>query len=138
MARSLTSGSQSIAVTPSSDSAGAAQIPNPDVAETNGIAVILEHYWQPVGVRLVRVASLVRGRSQQSHVVLYQNAVMEHGHARWRHDQSARVEARRPEDDVVGLPLTRRPTRVHEWRILPVNGARLAVGIRDVLVGVEQ
>src|SRR6266576_2588920 len=41
------------------------------------------------------------------------------------------------EDDVIRLPLTRRPRGIDEWRILPVDGTGLAVRVRVVLVGIE-
>ena len=47
------------------------------------------------------------------------------------------VELRRVEHDVVGLPLAGLPARVHERRVLLVNGARLAVEVGRVLVRVE-
>ena len=47
------------------------------------------------------------------------------------------VEARRLENDVVGLPFSGLAGRVHEGRELPVNRACLAVGVADVLVGIQ-
>ena len=41
------------------------------------------------------------------------------------------------EDDVVGLPLSRRTRRIHQRRILSVHRARLPIGISLVLVGIE-
>ena len=41
------------------------------------------------------------------------------------------------EDDVIRLPLARRPRGIDEWRILPVDGTGLAVRVRVVLVGIE-
>ncbi len=51
--------------------------------------------------------------------------------------RARRVESRRREDDVVGLPFAWRTRRVHERRILPVHRRGLAVGIGLVLIAVE-
>src|SRR3954463_5812099 len=46
-------------------------------------------------------------------------------------------KSRPVEDDVVGLPLSRRTRRIHQRRILSVHRARLPIGISLVLVGIE-
>src|SRR5512136_1188974 len=99
----------------------------PDIAVPHGVAVILERDRQPVRVRLVRRARLVRGGTGQLLVVLHKDAVVEHGHPRRRQHRAARIEARRAEHDVVGLPFARLAARVDEGGVLAVDSRRHAV-----------
>ena len=69
------------------------------------------------------------GRTGKLDIVLDENAVMEDGDTGGAQQFAAGIETRAVEDDVVGLPLARRARGVHEWRILAVNGASLAVGV---------
>src|SRR5881396_3656826 len=88
-------------------------------------------------MRLVRRPRLIRGRPDQLIILLNQNAIQKYRHPRRTLERPVGLEMRSPKHDVVRLPLARRPCRIDEWRILPVDSARLAVRVRVVLVGIE-
>src|SRR6266542_1477291 len=69
--------------------------------------------------------------------VLDDHAVVEDGGSRRARELAILVEARRLPDDVVCLPLARRPRGVDERRALAVECARLPVGIGHAVVRVE-
>src|SRR5437762_12973157 len=92
--------------------AALAQLPDPHVAESHGVAVILEAERKLGRVRLVRRPRLVGGGPGQLLVVLDEDTVQDHRRARRALERAVGPEARRMEDDVVGLPLAGRPCRV--------------------------
>src|SRR5215208_897396 len=108
------------------------QPPDPDIAIPHGISVVLQPQRFLRRVRNVKCRAVVVGDPVDLDVVLYQNTVVQHGHARTVNDLSLFVELRRVKDDVVGLPLARPSRRIHQWRVLLVNRSRLAVVIRSV------
>src|SRR5690606_38879311 len=109
-----------------SSSLALADGPDPDVAEPDRLAVILERKRQPVGVGLVGRAHLMAGGSQQRHVLLDQDAVVQHRHACRRDDLAGAVKPGPTEDDVITLPRSRRQRGIDQWRILAVYRAGLA------------
>ena len=88
-------------------------------------------------MRAVGRACTIGRRSHQLEVVLNQHPVEKHGHARRALERAVGLEVRPVEDDVVRLPVAGRSRGVDERGILAVDGAGLAIGIRVVLVGVE-
>ena len=80
---------------------------------------------------------VVRARADKFHVILHKNVVEKDGHARRLSDVAFIVHARRPEDDVVDLPFTRRARRVHDRRILAIKRARHAIRIGAIRARVE-
>src|SRR5438034_10141120 len=85
----------------------------------------------------IRWPRLIRRRPDKLEVVLDQYAIQKHGHARWTVEGAVRLEVRPMEDDVIRLPLARRPGGVDERRVLAVDRTGLPVGIGVVLIGIE-
>ena len=90
---------------------------------------------------LRRMRSVVRDlsvhhRPHRRLVVVDQNAVPKHREI-GRLNILLAIEFRRLKDDVVGLPFARFARDVLQRRPLSVNGARLAVGVRRIVIGIE-
>jgi len=79
----------------------------------------------------------VGGGARKFDVVLDENVVVENGDTRGLQQFAAGIEARAVEDDVVPLPLAGWTRGIDERGVLAVNGARLAVGVGFVFVGIE-
>ena len=77
------------------------------------------------------------GRAGGLDVVLNEDTILKDSDARGVQQFSAGVEAGAVKDDVVGLPLAWRTRSIDQRGILAVNGAGLTIGVRLVLVGVE-
>ena len=75
--------------------------------------MVLEREREPVRVRGVWRTPHVGSGASELHVVVHQNAIVKHCHAGSLHEASLIVEARTMEDDVICLPLSRRPARIH-------------------------
>src|SRR5688500_12225719 len=111
---------------------------DPDVAEADGVAVLVQLDRALGAAGLVVVAEvLVAGGAEELGLVVDQDAVVEDGGAGFAGDLAAFVPARAFEDDVVGLPLAGRARGVDHGRVLAVHRAGAAVGVGLVLVGVE-
>jgi len=109
---------------------------DPDVAKADRVAMILERKGEPVRMRQVGRPDFVRRRSCELYIIVDENAVMKYGHPGRPQDFPLRIEARPPENNVIGLPFARSPAGVDQRRILAVNGSSHAVGIGLVLVGI--
>ena len=106
---------------------------HPDVAVRDGRPVVLQLDRIPRGALLHRLALKVVGAALELPVVLDEHAVEEERH-RGPLDERVAVPHRRVEDDVVALPRALRARRVHERRILRVDGPRLPVRVVRVRV----
>ena len=62
---------------------------------------------------------------------------MKDGDPRGTQQLAGRIKTRPVKDDVVTLPLPRRPRSIHQWRILPVDGSGLPIRIGSVLIGIQ-
>src|SRR5262249_54310693 len=97
---------------------------NPHVSKTDWIAVILKvkrpFCWQALERRGRRRSPVDR------YVILYQNPIMQHRKGPRLHLPIRRI-LRRVEDDVICLPLARLSTGIHQWRVVPIESAGLAV-----------
>src|SRR5690242_2642589 len=113
------------------------KLPDPDIPVSHQIGVILEDERHPIRVRRVWRAGLVRGWAGELDVILDENSVVQDRHVRLTCRRAAGVEMRAMEDHVVRLPLAWRPTRVHQWRVLPVDRRRDSVRVGRVVVRVE-
>src|SRR6266702_2047694 len=112
------------------------QFPNPNVAVTQCIAVILQLQWTFVGTGLIRWTFAVCGRPGEFYIVLHEHSIVQHGHPS-RTKQFAAAKSRSVKNNVVSLPLRRRTRSIHQWRILPVDRRGLPIRISFVLVRVE-
>src|SRR6266849_10869496 len=81
------------------------QLANPDIAEANRVAVILERKRQFFRLRRIRRTRSVRRWARQFDVILHQHAVVEHGHSSGTKRLADLREARAVKKDVVALPL---------------------------------
>src|SRR5207249_2160968 len=112
------------------------QRPDPDVAVTGRVAVVLQFDWAFGTVRGVFSEDLVTGLAQNLNVVLHQDAIVKDRDV-GRRFQFALLEAWSDEDRVIALPFARRTRRVDQRGVLTVDGGATAVGIGPVLVTVE-
>ena len=87
--------------------------------------MILQHQ-RPIfaGVGIVAAG----GAAADGHVILHQDAVVQHGDGPRRRDLPVRPALRSVKNDVVGLPLSRRTRHVHQGRVLAVQ--RSGSGLR--------
>ena len=76
---------------------------DPNVAEADGVVVVLEGDWKFVGVGFVGLAG--DGRALDFDVVLNENAVVEDGDSAETYEFPVFIEFGGMENDVVGLPL---------------------------------
>ncbi len=113
------------------------QLSHPDVAEADGVAVVLERDRALVGMGLVFRRTMVGGVAQQLEMVLDDHAIVKHRDEGRADELAFLVELRGLPNDVVLLPFTRLAAGVDERRVLLVNGAALAIVVRRVLVRVE-
>src|SRR5689334_25070480 len=79
----------------------------------------------------------VHGPAGDDGVVLGQHAIVEDGHPRRIASRAVGSKVRAMKYDVVGLPLTWWPARIHKWGCLSVHGCRLAVGVGVVVIRVQ-
>ena len=97
--------------------------------------VVLEQQRPDVAdLRLVAREDAVAGGAINFGVILHQHAVLEGGDERGRRDFAVMPEGGR-KDDVVGLPLARRPAGVDERRVLGINRGGLGVRVGCVVIG---
>src|SRR5262245_48565234 len=113
---------------------GSLQPPDPNIPEPNGVAVILQYKW-PFERGALKFGGSRRVAFHRN-MILNEYAVVKHGE-RTRFDFAIRSRLRGVKDDVVGLPLARLARRIHQWCIVSVERARLAVGVSLVVVGIE-
>src|SRR5258708_39586988 len=99
--------------------------------------VVLQRQRKFIRPWLVRWAHMVPSGASQLDVVLHQHAIVKNGFARGARQFSRRIKTRAMKNDVVSLPLARRPRSVHQRGILPINRRGLPVGIRLALIGIE-
>src|SRR4051812_47631464 len=110
---------------------------NPDIPETDRIAVLIQ---LEIAVRRVRLERNDRSMScstQQFTSIMQDHAVMPNRHIPWLGLFSRVVPARCLENDVVSLPLAGAFARIYKRRSLAVNSASLAVWISRIIVGIE-
>src|SRR5687768_7306170 len=72
--------------------------PNPDIAESHRITVVLQHHGEAIRMRNVWIPTLIRRRAQQRIVVLHHDPIVEDRHPRGRRDCPGGREPRRAED----------------------------------------
>jgi hypothetical protein len=110
------------------------EAPEPDVPESDGIAVILQEERSERGnsgkLCRSRRTSLDRGS------VLNEHAIVQNGKAA-RFDGTIRPLFGSAEDDVVGLPFSRLFRGVDQWRGHSVERTGLSLRIGFILVGIE-
>ena len=113
------------------------QLSDPDVPETDRVAVVLQGDRKPVLVSFVGGARLVDCGAYQFGVVVHQDVVVEHRHQN-RADQLAFViESGSSEYDVIGLPFAWRAAGIDHGRVLGVKGCCHAIGVCFVVVTIE-
>src|SRR5208337_4442321 len=113
------------------------QVANPDVAKLDWVSVLLEQDRSAVDGRIVGERLEPAGLAPWLLAVLNQDTVEENRNP-GRLDQLAAAVVPRPaKGDVKSLPLARWPCGVEQRRILPVNGARHAIGVGVRFVGIE-
>ena len=113
---------------------------DPDVAEAHGVAVVLhlqEAFVVVLGVFANRVRAGPARAAGKLDVVLDLDAVVDDGESGASGDFAFFVKEWAVEGDVVGLPLTRFATGIHERLGTTVESAALAVGIGDVFIAIE-
>ena len=113
------------------------QAANPDVAVADWVIMILQRERQFFRCGRVRRPRVMRGRSGQLDIVLHQRSIVKNRYARRATQFSAGIESRTVKNNIVSLPLPRRPRRIHQWWILSVDGCGLTVGVGLALVGIE-
>ena len=89
------------------------------------------------GVAVVIAIGPVAGRAKQGLFMVQYQAVLNYRGAGGPDDFVVRVPSRRLEDDVVGLPFSRRPAGVDQRRGLPVKPPAHAVGIGGIIIIVK-
>ena len=99
--------------------------------------MVLQGERQAVGMRHVRRVLEPRSRPPEFLRILYENAVMDHGHARRLDDDASLVETWPAEVNVERLPLARGQARVGERLVLSVDRVRLPVGVSGILIRIE-
>src|SRR6266571_356569 len=107
---------------------------NPNISIPHRVFVILQAQRLLGWMRDVQRRPVVVGDPVDLDVALNQYSVVQHRDARTINDLSLLIEPRRVKDNVVRLPLTGLSRRIHEWRMLLVNGAGLSVVVRLVVV----
>ena len=112
------------------------QLADPDVAESDGIAVILEGDGLTHIMRSVCRAFMVSGGAGQFTIPLDDYTIEDHRDMCLGNEFVA-VKARGDVDDVVGVPFTGFVDRVHHGRILTIDSAGETVGVGLVVVGIQ-
>ncbi len=110
---------------------------NPDVAESNRVAMILDVNRQFVWVRRVVWRLVEKCSTLQREVVVNHDAIVQYRDVGGLYQFSLSVELGGLEDDVIRLPLARLARRVDGGRGLLVDGSALSVEVGFVFVGVE-
>src|SRR5579871_1842853 len=110
--------------------------PNPDIAVSHSVAVILQLQGIFAGLRNVFGELPVYGGAHYLLMELNQDAVLNH-RKKSGPNQLAGCKSRRFEKDIIGLPLAGFPRSVHQRRPLAIDRARLPIRIRGVLVRIE-
>ena len=114
-----------------------ADVADPNVAETHGVAVVLKNDRAFRGVWLCVVGDfLVLYRTDEFFAVMKENSVVEDGNV-GLFDELAIFPAGGFEDDVVGLPGTGFLGGIPKGRELSVHGSALAVSVALVVEGIE-
>ena len=70
-------------------------------------------------------------------LVMNNHAIMHHRHGRLAHKLAGLVPLWGEEGDVIGLPLPRRTTGIYLGRKLAIQRGALAIGVTNIVVGVE-
>lgn len=112
------------------------ELSHPDVSKSNRVLVVLEFDGASRLVGSVLGDSLMSRRSDEFLSVMDHDAVVDHRDPRFL-NESLTVKPRCLEDDVIDLPGARRAARVDEWWFLAVDGRRLSIRVRWVVMGVE-
>ena len=86
---------------------------------------------------IVRGGAFEEGSPLEFEVILHDHPVVQHGDEGGSGDFALIIHAGRGEEDVVGLPFSRRPTGVDHGRGLLVERTGLAVEVGLVLIAVE-
>src|SRR5260370_32466565 len=109
---------------------------DPDIAEANGIVVVLQH--EGLFGRVGRVGSdlAIDHGAHGLLAIVHEDVVHEDGEIGWPGELFA-LEAWGFEDDVVGLPLPRGTRGVGERRPLAIDGAGLSIGVGGIVESVE-
>ena len=106
----------------------------PDIPVLHGVAVVLKQQW--AGYPFLVVYRPRRG-PRKFNVVVNNNAVVEHGHARVFLHVALFVQPGGAKDNVVGLPFGRGLAGIHQGRELAVEGAAVALARHLPAIGVE-
>ena len=112
------------------------QLADPDIAESDGIAVILEGDGLTHIMRSIGRADMVSGGAGQLAIPLDDYAVEDHRDVSLGNEFVA-IKARGDVDDVVGVPFTGFVDGVHHGRILTIDSAGETVGVGLVVVGIQ-
>src|SRR5438477_10327781 len=99
--------------------------------------MILKHQRLSGIVLLIVRWSAIESRSLYLDVILNQDAVMNDGEVRRRHDLAIFIHSRSAKENVIALPLTRFAARVHQRDMLFVNACRLSIRVSAIVVRVE-
>jgi hypothetical protein len=116
------------------------ELADPDVAKTDGIAVVLHGEGEFVGMGFVLacgVGTHPASATAEDGVVLDEHSVVQHGEGGSASDLACFVEEWAVENDVIGLPLTGLAADVDERFLAAVECAGLAIGIGDIVVVIE-
>ena len=101
------------------------------------LAMMLQREGELRGVRFIRGHVSPDGDPEQFLSVVYEHAIVEHGHIGRSEQRSVRVEFRGFEHDIIGLPFTWRPAGIYQGWLPAVQGGRGAVSVGLVLIGIE-
>ena len=116
------------------------ELADPDVAKTDGVAVVLHGEGELVGMGLIlgrSVGTHPASAAAEDRVVLDEYSVVQHGKGCSAADLACCVKEWAVENDVVGLPFAGLAAYVYERLLATVECASLAVGVGDIVVVIE-
>ena len=115
-----------------------AQRADPDIPEADGITVFVEFDKAARGVGFIVIPEAAVGCAAVEFLaVVDDHSVVNDGDVGFLGELTAFIPEWGLPDDVVGLPFAGRAGGVHERGLLTVDGGGLAVGVGQVVVGVE-
>jgi len=116
---------------------GLAEFADPDVAEANRIAVVLERNGLLFGMRTIGNAFEPTGGTSELDIILHEDTIVKNCNAGGRPEIVQVAEAGGGVNDIVGLPLARRERGIHKRRILAIDGSSGTIGVGGALIRIE-
>ena len=115
------------------------KIPYPDIAEADGISVILQKECESIGMFSIGKSFVIFGvcGAGELDMIVDDNSVVENRQKGRLFKLSIGIESGTGEDDIVCLPQAWGPAGIDQRWMLPVDGRGHSVGVSGVMVAIE-